>query len=109
MKARYPTVLAGMKLLLSRCITNPSSWNKFIVSTALRRHSLNLWAIAIMLSMYIVTAYPWILSIANGDFVSFVNFQGPGDKPLSKTTTFKDFELQRNLRKYVTLPSIFTE
>ena len=62
-----------------------------------------------MLSMYIATTYRCILSIANGGFVGFANFQGPGDKPLGKTTTFKGFELQRNLRKYVTLPSIFTE
>ena len=60
--------------------------------------------------MYIATVYPCILSIANGGLVSFVNFQGPGDKPLGgKTTNFKRFELQRNLRKHVSLPSVFTE
>ena len=62
-----------------------------------------------MSSMYIATVYPCILSIANGGFVSFVNFRGPGDKPLGKTTIFKSYELQRNLRKRVSSPSIFTE
>ena len=62
-----------------------------------------------MSSMVIATVYPCILKIANGGFVSFVNFQGPGDKPLGKATNFKSFELQRNLRKHVSLPSIFTE
>ena len=42
-------------------------------------------SIAIMLSMSIATVYPCILSTANRGFVSFTNFQGPGDKPLSKT------------------------
>ena len=37
--------------------------------------------------------YPCILSIANEDFVSFVNFSGPGDKPLGKTTNFKSYDL----------------
>ena len=59
-----------------------------------------------MSSMYIATAYPFVLKIANGGFVSFVNFRGPGDKPLGKTTNFKSFELQRNLRKHVSVPSI---
>ena len=35
-----------------------------------------------MLSMYIVTVYSWILSIANEDFDSLVNFREPGEKPL---------------------------
>lgn len=38
-----------------------------------------------MLSMSIATVYPYILSTANRGFVSITNFQGPGDKPLSKT------------------------
>ena len=38
-----------------------------------------------MLSMSIATVYPYILSTANRGFVSFTNFQGPGDKPLGKT------------------------
>ena len=42
-----------------------------------------------MSSMYIAAVYPCILSIANGGFVSFVNFRGPGDKPLGKRTSFK--------------------
>ena len=62
-----------------------------------------------MASMYIAIAYPCILSIVNGGFVSFVNFQGPDDKPLGKTTNFKSFELQRNFRKSMFSPSIFTE
>ena len=62
-----------------------------------------------MSSMYIATVHPYILSIANGDFVSFVNFGEPGEKPLGKTTNFKSFELQRNLRKRVSSPSVFTE
>ena len=62
-----------------------------------------------MSSMYIVTVYPCILKIANGGIVSFVNFQGPGDKPLGKTANFKSFELQRNVGKHVSLPSLFTE
>ena len=41
-----------------------------------------------MVSMYIATVYPCIVSIVNGGFVSFVNFQEPGDKPLGKTTNF---------------------
>ena len=59
-----------------------------------------------MSSLYIATVY---LSITNGGFVSFVNFQGPGDKPLGKITNFKSFELQRNYRKHVSSPSVFTE
>ena len=62
-----------------------------------------------MSSVYIATVYPCFLSIANGGFVSFVNFQGPCDKPLGKTENFKSFELQTNLRKNLSLPSIFTE
>ena len=62
-----------------------------------------------MSSMYIATVYHCILSIANGDLVSFLNFRGPGDKSLGKTANFKSFELQRNLRKCVSSPSIFTE
>ena len=50
-----------------------------------------------MISMYIATVYPCILSIGNGGFVSFVNSQGPGDKPLGQTTNFKSLELPRNL------------
>ena len=57
--------------------------------------------------MYIATVYPCILSIANGGLVIFVNFQGPGDKPLGKTTDFKRFELQRNLRKHVITISLY--
>ena len=49
--------------------------------------------------MYIATFYPYILSIANVSFVSFVNVRGHGGKPLAKTTKSKSFELQRNLRK----------
>ena len=99
MKPRYSTILAGRNLLLSGSITKQSFSKKFIVSTTVRRHSSNLWSLAIMLSMYIVTVYHCILSIANGNFVSFVNFRGLGDKPLGKTTNFESFELQRNLRK----------
>ena len=54
-----------------------------------------------MSSMHITTVYPCILKTGNADFFSFVNFQGPGDKPLDKTTNFKCFGLQRNLRKHV--------
>ena len=35
-KPRYSTVLAGIILPLSRCITKPSFWEKFIVSTKVR-------------------------------------------------------------------------
>ena len=41
--------------------------------------------------MYIATVYPYILSIANRGFVSFVNFRGHGEKPLAKTTKSKSF------------------
>ena len=49
-----------------------------------------------MPSVYIATVYPCTLSIANGGFVIFVIFRGPGDKPLRKTTNFKRFKLQKN-------------
>ena len=62
-----------------------------------------------MSSMYIAIVYPYILSIANGGFISFVNFRGHGDTPLGKTRNFKNFESQRNLRKHVSSPPIFTE
>ena len=62
-----------------------------------------------MSSMYIATVYPCILSIANGDIMSFVNFGGLCDKPLGKKTKLKSFQLERNLRKHVSSPSIFTE
>ena len=62
-----------------------------------------------MSSVYIATVYACILSIANGVFVNFSNFQRTGDKPLGKTTNFRSFELERNLRKRVSLPTIFTE
>ena len=54
-----------------------------------------------MLSMHIVTVYPWILSIANEDFDSLVNIREPGEKPLCRKTNSQSFELQRNLRKCV--------
>ena len=62
-----------------------------------------------MLSIHIATVYPCILSIVNGGFVSFVNFRGPGDKPLGKTRNFKSLEFQRNMRKRVSWSLIFTE
>ena len=62
----------------------------------------------VMPSMYIATVYPGILSIANGGFVSSVNFRGPGHKPLDKKTNFTSVQLHRNLRKHVSLPSSFT-
>ena len=62
-----------------------------------------------MLSIHIATFYPYILSIVNGGFVSFVNFRGPSDKPLGKTTNFKSLEFQRNMRKRVSWPLVFTE
>ena len=61
-----------------------------------------------MLSMCIVTVCPWTLSIANEDFDSLVNLREPGEKPLCKKTNSQSFELQRNLRKCVSSPSIFT-
>ena len=87
-KPRYSTILAGVKLLLFGCITKPSFWNKFVVSTTVRRHSSKLWSIAIMSSMYIATVYACIFSIASGSLVHFVNFWGPGDKPLRKLKKF---------------------
>ena len=39
--------------------------------------------------------YPFILSIANGGFASFVNFRGPNDKPFGKTTNFQSFEFEK--------------
>ena len=59
--------------------------------------------------MCIAIVHPCILSLANGGFVSFVNFCRPGTKPLGKTTNFKSLDLQTNLRKHVSSPSIFTE
>ena len=58
-----------------------------------------------MLSMYIVTVY---LCIANGGFISFINFRGLDDKPLARTKNFESFELQQNLRKRVSSGTIFT-
>ena len=89
MKPRYSTILGGMNLLLSGSVKKPSFWNKFIVSITVRRHSAKLWSIAIMLSVYIATLYPYILSIANGYFVNFVNFRRTDDKLIGKAINFK--------------------
>ena len=106
MKPRYSAIVADMNLLLSGCIKKPSFWSKYIVSTTVRRHSSKLWSIVILSLMYIANVYHCILSFPNGGFVSFVNFCEPGHKPLGRKTNFKNFELQRNLRKLVSSPSI---